>query len=72
MAHSGTANVILNIFRNPRTPPHFIILSGDVHYSFVYDVTHRFIKNKARITQITCSGIKNTFPDKLLRNFRKA
>ncbi len=71
MAHSGTANVILNIFRNPRTPPNFIILSGDVHYSFVYDVTHRFRKNKAKITQITCSGIKNTFPDKLLTTLEK-
>lgn len=71
MAHSGTANVILNIFRNPRTPPNFIILSGDVHYSFVYDVTHRFKKNSARIVQITASGIKNTFPEKLLSTLEK-
>ena len=66
MAHSGTANVMLNIFRHHKTPPQFIILSGDVHYSFVYDVSHRFIRNSSRIVQITCSGIKNTFPDKLL------
>ena len=66
MAHSGTANVILNIFRNPKTPPQFIILSGDVHYSFVYEVSHRFRKNSANILQVTCSGIKNKFPDKLL------
>jgi len=71
MAHSGTANVILNIFRNPRTPPNFIILSGDVHYSFVYEVTHRFRKNSAKITQITASGIKNTFPKKLLTTLEK-
>ncbi|MFT5850216.1 MAG: phosphodiesterase/alkaline phosphatase D-like protein [Colwellia sp.] len=45
MAHSGTANVMLNIFRHNKTPPNFIILSGDVHYSFVYKVTHRFRRN---------------------------
>lgn len=66
MAHSGTANVMLNIFRHHKTPPDFIILSGDVHYSFVYDVTHRFIRSESRIVQITCSGIKNAFPPKLL------
>ena len=66
MAHPGTANVILNIFRNTRTPHNFIILSGDVHYSFVYEVTHRFRKSSAKIIQVTCSGIKNTFPEKLL------
>lgn len=71
MAHSGTANVILNIFRNPKTPPNFIILSGDVHYSFVYEVTHRFRKNSAKIIQVTCSGIKNTFPDILLTVLEK-
>ncbi len=67
MAHSGTANVILNIFRHHKTPPNFIILSGDVHYSFVYEVHHRFIRTQSRIIQITCSGIKNQFPDKLLQ-----
>ncbi|GLX78387.1 hypothetical protein tinsulaeT_17270 [Thalassotalea insulae] len=67
MAHSGTANVMLNIFRHNKTPPEFIILSGDVHYSFVYDVSHRFSKNSSRIVQITCSGIKNQFPSGLLR-----
>ncbi|ROS01191.1 hypothetical protein EDC56_1619 [Sinobacterium caligoides] len=66
MAHSGTANVMLNIFRHYRTPPNFIILSGDVHYSFVYEVTHRFRRNSSKIFQITCSGIKNQFPSKLL------
>ncbi|GAA6205000.1 alkaline phosphatase family protein [Thalassotalea sp. SU-HH00458] len=66
MAHAGTANVMLNIFRHVKTPPEFIILSGDVHYSFVYDVTHRFQRSKSKIVQITCSGIKNQFPAKLL------
>ena len=67
MAHSGTANVMLNIFRHYKTPPHFIILSGDVHYSFFYEVTHRFRRNSSRIFQITASGIKNQFPSGLLR-----
>lgn len=66
MAHSGTANVMLNIFRHVKTPPEFIILSGDVHYSFVYDVTHRFQRSSSKIVQITCSGIKNEFPAGLL------
>jgi hypothetical protein len=66
MAHSGTANVMLNIFRHVKTPPHFIILSGDVHYSFFYEITHRFRRNSSRIFQITASGIKNQFPTGLL------
>lgn len=66
MAHRGTANVILNIFRHYKTPPEFIILSGDVHYSFVYDVRLRFQRNSPHITQFTCSGIKNAFPTGLL------
>ena len=69
MAHKGTASVILNIFRHHKTPPNFVILSGDVHYSFVYDVKLRFRRNSPNITQITCSGIKNEFPEKLLRWF---
>nr|WP_252732238.1 alkaline phosphatase family protein [Paraglaciecola arctica] len=71
MAHKGTASVMLNIFRNRKTPPNFVILSGDVHYSFVYDVTLRFRNNSPNITQITSSGIKNEFPDKLLKWFDK-
>jgi hypothetical protein len=66
MAHSGTANVMLNIFRHDKTPPHFIILSGDVHYSFFYEVTHRFRRSDSSIFQITSSGIKNQFPSKAL------
>ena len=66
MAHKGTANVILNIFRHTSTPPQFIILSGDVHYNFVYDVSIKHSKHSPRIVQFTSSGIKNEFPAKLL------
>jgi len=41
MAHRGAAQVILNIFRHSRTPGNYVILSGDVHYSFVYQVLIR-------------------------------
>ena len=74
MAHSGTASAILNIFQHRNTPKHFVILSGDVHYSFVYDVELRNgRRSRARqadhnpeIWQICSSGIKNKWPDKLL------
>lgn len=66
MAHPGSANVILNIFRHRKTPQHFVILSGDVHYSFAYDVRIRHRRNSPHIWQITCSGIKNEFPQGLL------
>ena len=66
MAHPGTANVMLNIFQHGKTPPRFIILSGDVHYSFLYRVNPRH-KNHPQILQITASGIKNQFPSSLLR-----
>ncbi len=69
MAHPGAANVILNIFRHAQTPPHFIIISGDVHYSFVYDITLRHRHHSPEILQVTASGIKNCFPPTLLRWF---
>lgn len=69
MAHPGSANVILNIFRHRHTPKHFVILSGDVHYSFAYDVELRYRLNSPNIWQITCSGFKNEFPHGLLRWF---
>lgn len=69
MAHRGTASVILNIFRHVKTPPNFIILSGDVHYSFVYDVSLRFRRNSPHITQFTSSGLHNEFPPGLLKWF---
>jgi hypothetical protein len=66
MAHRGAAHVMLNIFRHTRTPRNYVILSGDVHYSFVYDVRIRHHEHSPRIWQITSSGIKNEFPDTLL------
>lgn len=71
MAHPGSANVILNIFRHRKTPRHFVILSGDVHYSFAYDVKIRFRENTPDIWQITCSGLKNEFPRRLLCWFER-
>ena len=69
MAHPGTANALLNIFKHPKTPKHFIILSGDVHYSFAYDIHLRFRKGTPKIWQITCSGFKNSFPEPYLSIF---
>ena len=66
MAHRGAASVILNIFRHARTPRRYTILSGDVHYSFVYRVRLRARQQGPDIWQITSSGIKNSFPDTLL------
>lgn len=66
MAHRGAASVMLNIFRHSRTPGDFVILSGDVHYSFVYRVSIRQRRASPTIWQITSSGIKNEFPAKLL------
>jgi hypothetical protein len=66
MAHRGAANVLLNIFRHSRTPENFVILSGDVHYSFAYDVRLRNRPDRPRIWQITSSGIKNEFPHTLM------
>lgn len=67
MAHPGTASSILNVFRHRKTPDRFTILSGDVHYSFVYDVE---LKSRhgggPEIWQICSSGIKNEFPKALL------
>ncbi|QBR33737.1 MULTISPECIES: alkaline phosphatase D family protein [Pseudomonas] len=69
MAHRGAAQVILNIFRHTRTPGNYVVLSGDVHYSFVYEVLIRHRKAGPRIWQITSSGIKNEFPKTLLEWF---
>ena len=69
MAHRGAAQVILNIFRHSRTPGNYVILSGDVHYSFVYEVLIRHRSAGPKIWQITSSGIKNQFPARLLEWF---
>lgn len=66
MAHRGTANVILNIFAHTKTPKHYVILSGDVHYSFVYGIRVRTDRGTPHIWQVTSSGIKNAFPARLL------
>ena len=66
MAHPGAAHAILNIFRHPKTPQHFVVLSGDVHYSFVYDVELRGRIRGPDIWQICSSGTRNAFPARLL------
>lgn len=66
MAHPGTAHGILNVFRHRRTPQHFVVLSGDVHYAFVYDVELRGRRRGPDIWQICSSGLRNTFPPRLL------
>ena len=71
MAHPGTANTLLSIFMHRKTPQQFVILSGDVHYSFAYEIGIRFRHGGPQIYQITCSGIKNQFPEKLLSCFDK-
>ncbi|MGF1754723.1 alkaline phosphatase family protein [Vibrio makurazakiensis] len=67
MAHPGSANTLISIFTHTKTPTNFVILSGDVHYSFAYDIKLRYRKNSPNIYQITCSGIKNQFPAPLLK-----
>ncbi|MGA6100135.1 alkaline phosphatase D family protein [Stutzerimonas marianensis] len=69
MAHRGAAQVMLNIFRHTRTPGNYVILSGDVHYSFAYEVRIRGRVEGPRLWQITSSGIKNEFPRRLLDLF---
>ncbi|CAN7379392.1 alkaline phosphatase D family protein [Massilia sp. LjRoot122] len=66
MAHRGAASSMLNIFRHTRTPGNYVVLSGDVHYSFAYDVEVRDSERPQHIWQITSSGIKNEFPRRLL------
>ncbi len=72
MSHPGAASAVLNIFRHPKTPQTFVVLSGDVHYSFVYDVELRPRGRRKEpvqgphIWQICSSGLRNAFPDGLL------
>lgn len=66
MAHKGTAHTLLHMFCHAKTPKHFVILSGDVHYSFVYKIRIRGEKSSPHIWQITSSGLRNTFPAVLL------
>ena len=82
MSHPGAASAILNIFRHPLTPQTFVVLSGDVHYSFVYDVELRARARRQtglgedaargpRIWQICSSGLRNSFPHGLLERLDK-
>ncbi|MBL8891316.1 MAG: alkaline phosphatase family protein [Planctomycetaceae bacterium] len=66
MAHPGSAQAMLNIFRHPKTPQNFVVLSGDVHYSFVYDVELRGKESGPDIWQICSSALRNEFPPRLL------
>lgn len=66
MAHRGAAGTMLNIFRHSRTPGNYVVLSGDVHYSFMYDIEIRSRDQGPHIWQITSSGLKNEFPRRLL------
>lgn len=66
MAHRGAAHVMMNIFRHSRTPGNYVILSGDVHYSFVYELHIRDRDAGPQLWQITSSGVKNEFPRSLL------
>jgi len=69
MAHRGAANVLLQIWRHSKTPGNYVILSGDVHYSFAYDIVVRHRQHAPRLWQITSSGVKNSFPKNLLNTF---
>ncbi|RUR29019.1 alkaline phosphatase D family protein [Vreelandella nanhaiensis] len=69
MAHRGAANTLLQIWRHSKTPGNYVILSGDVHYSFAYDIIVRRQERAPHLWQITSSGIKNTFPVQLLNTF---
>lgn len=69
MAHKGAAYALMNLFRHSKTPQHFVILSGDVHYSFVYDIQLRGQARGPDIWQITSSGLRNRFPARLLDIF---
>ena len=66
MAHPDSAQAILNSFRHRKTPQNFVVLSGDVHYSFVYDAELRGRVRGPDIWQICSSGVRNDFPPRLL------
>ena len=69
MAHPGSAYALMNLFTHAKTPTNFVILSGDVHYSFAYDIKLRGHKSSPNIWQITSSGLRNEFPHDLLEWF---
>ena len=67
MGHRKSAYILLEIFKNAKTASYNVIISGDVHYSFAYDIELRFTQNCPGIWQITSSGIKNRFPESILK-----
>lgn len=69
MAHKGAAKKLMSSLRHDNAPDEVIILSGDVHYSFCFSAQRRFSSTTDKIWQLTCSGFKNEFPQKLLKFF---
>ncbi|MBU2882230.1 metallophosphatase [Psychrosphaera sp. B3R10] len=69
MAHQGSARKLMSMMRHDNAPDEIIILSGDVHYSFCFSAERRFSSSTDKIWQLTCSGFKNEFPQKLLKFF---
>lgn len=69
MAHQGSANKLMSMLRHDKAPDEVIIMSGDVHYSFCFSAERRFSSSTDKIWQLTCSGFKNEFPQKLLKFF---
>lgn len=77
MIHPEATKLILDVFRHKRAPQNFVILSGEVNYSYAYDIdlsNSSFQPKKwgqendtAKIWQITSAGIKSSFPAQLLR-----
>ncbi len=47
MAHPGSANTLISIFTHTKTPTNFVVLSGDVHYSFAYDIKLRYRRKQS-------------------------
>lgn len=66
MAHQGAARTLVNMFCHMKTPQNFVVLSGDVHYSFAYDVEIRRGTQNPHIWQVVSSGMRNEFPGTLL------
>ncbi len=71
MAHDESGGSLLELFADADTAQNIVILSGDVHYGFVSDVSLRSAARSPDIWQLTSSGLRNTFPDGLLRFFAR-
>jgi hypothetical protein len=69
MAHPGSAKKLLDIFRRIDTPSEIVVLSGDVHYSFCFSARQRFDDDSTLIWQLTSSGLKNEFPQRMINTF---